>query len=164
MNIDSGSSSSHTSETSQDFELNLAPIVDCFTVLITFMLVSASFLAIGILDTTPEAAGQAVADAQPELEKVQIELQPNFTLEVRATGQTVLNQQVAGVPGVSGVSGFPGAWDFASLNRILIDLKQRTPQLNRIVLTATNTVEYLEIMRCMEELHKLFPSIALGGF
>ena len=35
---------------SLDFELNLAPIIDCLVVLITFMLASASFLSISIFD------------------------------------------------------------------------------------------------------------------
>ncbi|RYZ61531.1 MAG: hypothetical protein EOP09_19835, partial [Proteobacteria bacterium] len=35
---------------SLEFDLNLAPIIDCFTVLITFLLVSASFLSVSIFD------------------------------------------------------------------------------------------------------------------
>ena len=35
-----------------DFELNLASIIDCFTVLITYLLVTASFITLGILDVT----------------------------------------------------------------------------------------------------------------
>ena len=47
----------------KDFDLNLAPIIDCMTVLITFMLASASFLSIGILDAGVAAAGAtAVTD------------------------------------------------------------------------------------------------------
>ena len=38
------------SKNSLDFELNLAPIIDCFTVLIAFILISASFASINILD------------------------------------------------------------------------------------------------------------------
>jgi biopolymer transport protein ExbD len=41
---------------SQDADINLAPIIDCFTVLIAFMLVSASFLSIGVLDAGIAAA------------------------------------------------------------------------------------------------------------
>ena len=40
----------HAGET--DFELNLASIIDCFTVLITYLLVSASFISLGILDVS----------------------------------------------------------------------------------------------------------------
>ena len=40
----------------QDFELNLASLIDCFTVLITFLLASASFLSVGILDAGVAAA------------------------------------------------------------------------------------------------------------
>ncbi len=42
-------------EHEQDFELNLASIIDCFVVLIAFILVSTSFFSIGIIDA--EVAG-----------------------------------------------------------------------------------------------------------
>ena len=37
-------------EGEQDFELNITSIIDCFTVLIAFILTSASFISIGIID------------------------------------------------------------------------------------------------------------------
>jgi biopolymer transport protein ExbD len=47
---------------SQDFDLNLAPIIDCITVLIAFILISTSFISIGLLD-----AGIATETAQQEV-------------------------------------------------------------------------------------------------
>ena len=35
-----------------DFDLNLAPIIDCFTVLITFLLISASYISINIIEAS----------------------------------------------------------------------------------------------------------------
>ena len=51
-------------DTSQDFDVNITPIIDSFTVLITFMLASASFLSVGIFDagitdTTGGMSGKA---------------------------------------------------------------------------------------------------------
>jgi biopolymer transport protein ExbD len=48
---------------SREFDLNLAPIIDCLTVLITFLLASAAFLAIGQLT----AAGPSMKTTRAEL-------------------------------------------------------------------------------------------------
>ncbi|MEK7690751.1 MAG: biopolymer transporter ExbD, partial [Bdellovibrionota bacterium] len=61
------------SGSSQDFDLNLAPIIDCFTVLITFLLISASFLSIGILDAGISAPG-AQTESEPQGASVDLTL------------------------------------------------------------------------------------------
>ena len=53
----------------QDFEINLAPIIDCFTVLITYLLVSASFLSLAVFDVE-------VAINQPTLKTENAPLTP----------------------------------------------------------------------------------------
>lgn len=73
MNVSSDESGSKGG--SQDFDINLAPIIDCFTVLITFMLVSASFLAIGIFDAGVEAAGTSAANTKPPAVHLELSLQ-----------------------------------------------------------------------------------------
>src|ERR1700735_826469 len=59
-----------THSADQDFELNIASIIDCFTVLITYMLISASFISLGVLDVTdltPRASGDITPDPQVSL-------------------------------------------------------------------------------------------------
>jgi biopolymer transport protein ExbD len=54
-----GSGGTHPAEI--DFELNLAPIIDCLVVLITFTLISASFLSVAVFDygAAPNSASQS---------------------------------------------------------------------------------------------------------
>lgn len=40
----------HSQHAEQDFELNITSIIDCFTVLIAYLLVASSFISIGIFD------------------------------------------------------------------------------------------------------------------
>src|SRR4051794_7527581 len=54
MNVGEGGSSG-------DVDLNLAPIIDCFTVLITYMLVSASFISLTVFDVGVAATGEATS-------------------------------------------------------------------------------------------------------
>ena len=55
-----------TSDGGQDFELNLASIIDCLTVIIAFLLLSSSFVSYGTLDTAvaaPQGSTSTAADA-----------------------------------------------------------------------------------------------------
>ncbi len=151
MNIQSGGGSSG----SQEVDLNLAPIVDCFTVLITFMLVSASFLSIGVFDAGVGAAGQSAANQTPPKEVVQLEMQPQFGLELKLTGQT--NQTIH-------LNSQNGAWDFDGLIRELNGVKGKWPELDYLVLSAANDIEYGELIKCMEKVRSVLPSVVLGGF
>src|SRR3989338_6075956 len=79
---------------SQDFELNLASIIDCFTVLVTFLLASSAFLSIGILDAGIAAGGSTTPDnkAAP-LVQLALDLLPGHKMEVRVTGK--VNQTIS---------------------------------------------------------------------
>jgi biopolymer transport protein ExbD len=153
MNVSSGGG--HGSSSSQDFDLNLAPIIDCFTVLITFMLVSASFISIGILDAGAGAAGQTAAKDTPPPIIVQIELRDQFEMEIQLSGKANSKTKLAATQ---------GDWDYAGLTRELNSIKAKWPQSDSVILNATNDIEYLQIIKIMEKLRKLTPTVLLGGF
>ena len=87
MNATFGSHSSSGSS-HQDFELNLASIIDCFTVLIAFMLASASFLSIGILDAGVAAAGAVAANETPPPVQLSIELRRDHSILIKTSGKS----------------------------------------------------------------------------
>src|ERR1700722_17864850 len=98
------SKGSHAGE--MDFELNLASIIDCFTVLITYLLVSASFITLGVLDVTvavPAMAQETAKNDEPPKLIVSIELGADQLLEIRTTGVETKNYRVPAKD---------GAWDF----------------------------------------------------
>ena len=140
---------------SQDFDLNLAPIIDCFTVLITFMLVSASFLSIGILEAGIGTPSQTSSPSKP----------PDVTLELRLVQGNRMELKVAGKESHTfDLEAQGGAWDFAGLTQQIAGIQKRWPQTEAIVLSATDDIEYLHIIQCMEKLHQIIPNILLGGF
>lgn len=151
MNVNSGGG--HGS--SQDFDLNLAPIIDCFTVLITFMLVSASFLAIGIFDAGAGAAGQTAAKDAPPPIIVQLELRDQFGMEIQLSGKATDKIKLPAAQ---------GDWDYAGLTRELTNIKTKWPQSDSVILSASDDIEYLQIVKIMEKLRKLTPAVLLGGF
>lgn len=140
---------------SQDFELNLASIIDCLTVLIAFMLASASFLSIGILDAGVAAAGAAPTDAAPPSVNVTVELGRDHAMTLKLSGKTT---------GSTPIPARDGKIDDEALARHLTSVKGKWSDVTAVVLTAENTVEYREVVKTMESIRKSIPVVLLGGF
>jgi len=140
---------------SQDFELNLASIIDCFTVLIAFMLASASFLSIGILDAGVAAAGATATGETPPPVNVAVELSRGQKLTVKVTGKSNHTTPLAGKD---------GQWDHEGLTRTLASIKTQYPKVSALTLTAENDVEYKDVVKVMEVARKTLPAVMLGGF
>lgn len=153
MNVSDSGSSPKTGR-SQDFDLNLAPIIDCFTVLITFMLASASFLAIGVLDSNVAVPGQPAPNAQPPPIQIEVELRPQREILVRVTGKEKLEKRIPGRG---------EEWNTTELVTQIDALRKRWTDVQSLVLSASDDIEYLHIVRLMEVLKAHVPSILLGG-
>jgi biopolymer transport protein ExbD len=142
-------------EGSQDFDLNLASIIDCFTVLITFMLASASFLSIGILDAGVAAAGAAAAPGTPPPVTVTVELAKDNGLAVKVAGKAT---------STSRHPAREGKWDHEGMTRSLADVKARFPGVTAVTVSADSAVEYRHVVTTMEAARKTLPVVLLGGF
>ncbi len=135
-------------EGSLDFELNLAPIIDCFTVLITFMLASASFVSISLFDAgfTP---AEAIGDPNPPPITVSLDLKKNGSLQVVTHGK------------LNSTNTFANPDEAAEALR---QLKEKYPGVESMTITADPEVEYEAIVKAMEKSRKYMPGMVLGGF
>lgn len=140
---------------SQDFDLNLAPIIDCFTVLITFMLVSASFLATGIFDAAAEAPGQAAADTKPPAVHLEVTLLDQSTLEVKLSGKEKFTHKLPPKD---------QDWNLAALQSELQQIQKKWPEVQSMTLAASNEIQYLHLIKVMEASKKIIPGVLFGGF
>lgn len=140
---------------SQEVDLNLAPIIDCFVVLIAFMLVSASFLAIGILDAGIAAAGAQSKQSEPPPVSISVGLTASKDIRVEVSGKATQNILIKAKN---------GDWDLAALTQNLATLRTKWTSVNAITLTAENRVEYRNIVQTMEVARKTMPVVLLGGF
>lgn len=144
-------------EGGQDFDLNLAPIIDCFTVLISFMLASASFLAIGVFEASVAAnSGTPNPNQKPPAIRVDIELGVGKEVNLRVEGKLNLQKKLPARE---------GTYDAATLAAELKNLKTKFPDTTGYVLGAADDVEYAEVVGVMETLKKEAPNLAtnLGG-
>jgi len=140
---------------SQDFELNITSIIDTFTVLITFMLASASFLSIGIFDAGISAGGDAPTATKPPEVNVEISLGQDRAFTVKLTGKVTSSTRVPSKA---------GALDLDGLASQLAGVKARFSDVQAATLLAENTVPYKEVIRAMESTRKTLPYVLLGGF
>jgi biopolymer transport protein ExbD len=154
MNV-SNEGGSHGKGASQDFDLNLAPIIDCFTVLITFMLVSASFLATGIFDAAAEAPGQATSDVKPPAVHLEVTLMDQSNIEVKLSGKEKFSHKLPSKD---------QDWNLTALQNELQQVQKKWPEVQSMTLTASNEIQYLHLIRVMEATKKIIPGVLFGGF
>jgi biopolymer transport protein ExbD len=158
---------------SQDFELNLASIIDCLTVLIAFVMISTSFVSIGILDAGVAAGGETAVTQAPAPVNLTITLKADHSISLKLAGKVTSETKVAapakgkeGAEGkdAKGVKGANDAWDYKALSEQLAEVKRKWPTLNGAVLVADNAVPYRDVVKSMEAARKSIPAILLGGF
>jgi biopolymer transport protein ExbD len=126
---------------SHDVELNLAPIIDCLTVLITFMLISASFLSIGILEAS-------VAGPNPNSKP------PEVAAELKLTAKGA--QLIA-----SGKISFKHVVTAESLMGELADLKAKG--VDQVTFTPSDEVPFETLVQWTDKIRAVIPAVAYGG-
>ena len=139
-------------EREQDFDLNIASVIDCFTVLITYLLVSASFISISALDIDIAGAGDA-PQAEPPPVSIAVQLENNRSLVIKVTGAERDEWLVEPKD---------GTWDTDSLNAKLTALKEKWPAVQGALLGADDALEYKEVVKVVETAKKTLPNITLG--
>lgn len=143
-------------ERNPDFDLNLAPIIDCLTVLITFMLASASFLAVGLLDASAPTVGPSQAGMQPASVMISVKLNSQNYIDVQVSGKRALVRRIE--PGMG------RELDTNALTSVMSDIKRDYPEYNHVILTPLDDVSYVQVVKAMEAIRGQIPSILLGGF
>ncbi|MDD2580929.1 MAG: biopolymer transporter ExbD [Desulfuromonadaceae bacterium] len=144
--------------------LNLTPMMDVFTVLVVFLLITAVFTSITVMDlNVPTGAGAAASN------------KPNFAIEVivRKSGLEIAN-------GTSVEAAIPkkdNKYDLKKLSEMLIRLKAQYPQKEDATVLMEPKIEYDYLVQVMDavrgaevlaegskEVEKivLFPNISIG--
>ena len=133
--------------------LNLTPMMDVFTVLVVFLLITAVFTSITIMDlSVPTAAGGAAS------------LRPNFAIEVivRTGGLEIANGRAveAAIPRKD------GKYDLEKLTELLLALKARYPEKEDATVLMEPKIEYDYLVQVMDTVRgaktPLFPKISIG--
>jgi len=133
--------------------LNLTPMMDVFTVLVVFLLITAVFTSVTIMDlSVPTSAGGAAAN------------RPNFAIEVivRKSGLEIANGKAveAAIPKKD------DKYDLVKLAELLLALKAKYPDKEDATVLMEPKVEYDHLVQVMDAVRgaqtPLFPKISIG--
>ena len=141
-------------ELESDFELNIAPIIDCFTVLITYLLISASFFQITMRDIGLSGKGEP-QDVVVEKDPIHVHVQMNHGNQVviKISGKEKESFTVNAVDGHA---------DAKSIAGILMKYKQKYPKVQASVVSAESTTEYVDIVKVIDGVRTAFPLVSIG--
>lgn len=133
--------------------LNLTPMMDVFTVLVVFLLITAVFTSIAVMDlSVPTSAGGAAS------------IKPDFAIEVivRKAGLEIAN-------GKAVEAAFPkkdGKYDLQKLSELLAALKAKYPEKEDATVLMEPKIEYDHLVQVMDAVRggdaPLFPTISIG--
>ena len=145
-----------------EVELNLAPIIDCFTVLITYLLVTASFLTLAAVDVGI-SANSDTKDTPPPLTNDK----PLYcTMDLTDEGRVIFNVSGGDLQKDYHVElrGNPdGTWDAFALASLLEKVKIRWEKLTDISLSAGAKVKYKDLVTIINETKKVMPKVYISG-
>jgi biopolymer transport protein ExbD len=143
-------------ESGSDFELNLAPVIDCFTVLITYMLVSASFISLEMLDVQ-------VATTAPITEEQQLPKEPPRSLSIMIEGNQKISVKMSGKTEqiISLEPKADGKWDYDKMKTLISKAKTKWPELQEINVNADPKVQYKDVIGAVENLKKVMPKVTI---
>ncbi len=126
------------SQNQSDVDLNITPIIDCFTVLITFMLASASFISIGFFEASTPGPGTASETVKPDLEAT-LRIGKNHSVELKWKGK------INGRKKLDDWNEEAAKTITAELNR----LKNEKLVMNQVIIQATNDTTYRDLTIAM---------------
>jgi biopolymer transport protein ExbD len=138
---------------SQDVEVNITPIIDCFTVLITFLLASASFLSIGFFEAATPGTTAGSTSLEPMTELVVRVKNTNVVEFVEKGGRTGKFQFDLTSPAGE-----------KAMDEELNLLAGKPNSNTRILLTANDSVGFESIAKVMGHLNRTSFPIVIGDF
>ncbi|MBI4403514.1 MAG: biopolymer transporter ExbD [Deltaproteobacteria bacterium] len=133
--------------------LNIVSIIDCFTVLVIYLLTTASFISTGALETKLGAATTSNSNQQPVI--IALELQKSHSVRVMVDGSSL---QTAVIPAKSN-----GNYDFENASAAIASARAVNPSVQNVVLLAENEILYDDMVRAVREIRKQCPVVLAAG-
>jgi biopolymer transport protein ExbD len=138
----------HARRRAKPAELLLVPMIDIFTVLVTFLLMTAVFSRITIVQLDlPSAASPS--PAQPPFRPEVIVRKEGFEL---TNGTT----RIAAIPKVD------GEYDLKGLSELALTLKREHPEVDNASVLLEEDVNYNNLIEVMDAIRGAFTKIAVG--
>lgn len=147
-------------ESGQEVEINIVPIIDAFTVLIAYLLATASFLTLTSLEVGVAAIGTSSAEvaAGPPPIVMTLEMKSTGDISILVRGGK-LTREIA----IAVRASQPGAWNLTDLDSQLTNAIVKWPELNEVSILAEPTVLYKDIVTVIHAIQKTMPKVYISG-
>lgn len=145
----------------QDVDLNLAPIIDCFTVLITYLLITASFINLAAMDVGVSATGAGAPPDQPQGPPPMIMtmlLSEGGRATLTVTGGTLRTDMVVAVEAMAN-----GSWNLNEVSGRLRQITTKWPEIKDVSVSAEPTIKYKDIVNVINETQRTLPKVFISG-
>jgi len=142
--------SSFTNRVRKPPELMLVPMIDIFTVLVTFLLMTAVFSRITILQLDLPSANSGGAPSPPQFRLEVIVRENGFEL---TNGDTL----IAAVPKVA------GEYDYKTLSNLAWELKRENPDVNDASVLMERKIKYDYLIQVMDTIRSAQAPAADGA-
>ena len=124
-----------------DFQLNLIPMIDLLSVLISFLLMTAVWTVVARIDVKQQPnLPSDEPTPPPEEEKI------NLTVLIKASGYTVTKQGVV----VKEIERKGEEYDSKALSEVLKNVAAEHPENHEVTVTSEDKVPYQELITVMD--------------
>ena len=162
------SSRSHAfSEESPHSELNLIPMMNLICLLIPFLLLSAAFIKVAVVEVNQPTIGPSPNPSNGETAK-----EPRFTLSITDQGYMIFvdGKKLEGRFAGPTLPLLPtGEYDNNGLRFMAREIKSQDPTKAQVMLSAEPDVEYQELIKVMDAVREdedrkpLFPEVVMAN-
>ncbi len=136
-----------------DVELNITPIIDCFTVLITFLLASASFISIGYFEAHTPGPGDSANVSRPDVDAI-IRIGRSGTAELKWTGKQSGSRKLHDINDES----------LRVISEELKKIKEQKLTIHQVMITAENDTPYSNLASIMSAVDQSGIPAVIGDF
>lgn len=145
------------------FDLNLAPMLDMMVALVPFLLISATFITVMVIDVPlPVPVAKALQQDRNKDKRqvdilVSVDKRQGMNLVIKSRGGSVQRHRIPNRA---------GELDTDTLHKKLVKVKQRYPKVFRMKLNPRDSVEYNSVVRVMDaarRMRKDDPKVLIDG-
>jgi len=141
---------------SSDEEINIVPVMNLFMILIPFLLLTATFVKLAIIDLAlPTLDGSEIVSGEPQIEDLTVMViaidTKGFTIKTSDKSYPLIPMRT-------------GEYDYQELSRQLTEIKRLFPRLEDVVISPTSEVRYQIIVKVLDYCREIgFPNFSISG-
>ena len=141
----------------EDFDVNITPVMNVFIILIPFLLLSASFVKIAIIDFSLPSAEQSSSNVVNANDLKELTV---LVVSIDTKGFQVKTSEKK-LPFVKKIS---GKFDYKALVDRLKSVKKKYPKLEDVIISPDARIKYDTIIKVMDTCRKVgFPNFSISG-